>query len=91
MKEKTPIMQMFYRERGDCDKISHSDEYHRLFDIYLKLDEEFRKRIENDKELVTLYDKVQQAFSNLELESAENHYLEGFRFGALLICDVNAK
>ena len=91
MKEKTPIMQMFYRERGDCQKIPLSNEYQKLLNIFLDLDKKFRKRIEKDTDLLELYNKVQEAFTAMELESAENHYLEGFRFGSLLTYDVYTK
>lgn len=88
MKKLSPILQMFYGKRGNSDLIACTDEYSRLAEIAGKYYNEFREKIKDNNELLSLFDKVLDSNADLHCESADLHYVEGFRFGFLMALDV---
>ncbi|MBE7085291.1 MAG: hypothetical protein E7368_04470 [Clostridiales bacterium] len=88
MKKLSPILQMYHGKRGTSDHILSSEEYARLLEIAEGYDNKFRKKIKDNDELLSLFDKVLDANADLSCESVDLHYVEGFRFGFLMAIDV---
>ena len=88
MKKLSPILQMYHGKRGNCDRIHCSEEYSRLIGIAEKYDNEFRLKIKDNDDLLSLFDKVLDSNADLSCESVDLHYVEGFRFGFLMALDV---
>ena len=88
MKRKSAIMQMYYGERGNVERISCSEEYYKLLEVVIKSEEELRKELEKIPKLFELYKKTIEAIDALNDEQLDNYYLEAFRFGFLMGLDV---
>ena len=54
MKRKSAIMQMYYTERGNFEKVPCSDEYFRLLEEFVKKDEEMRAQLSEFPHLLDL-------------------------------------
>lgn len=54
MKRKSAIMQMYYMERGNFEKVPCSDEYFRLLEEFVKKDEEMRAQLSEFPHLLDL-------------------------------------
>ena len=72
---KSAILQMYFGERGNCEQIPQSMKYRNLLDDFL------------DSERL-LYNAIASALEQVNIESAQNHFSEGFRFGLLMGLDV---
>lgn len=84
MKRKSAIMQMYYMERGNFEKVPCSDEYFRLLEEFVKKDEEMRAQLSEFPHLLDLHKNATTALDFLNCEAEDNHYLEGFKFGLLM-------
>ena len=85
---KSAILQMYFGERGYCEQIPQSMKYRNLLDDFLDSERLLYNAIASSPETVTLYDKAKEALEQVNIESAQNHFSEGFRFGLLMGLDV---
>ena len=74
--------------RGHFETISFSPKYRELLDEVVKNGEEIRKKLTKFPDLLSLHEKTNSSIEALHLETLDNHYLEGFRFGALMGLDI---
>ncbi len=88
MNKKSAIMQRYYGLRGHCETISCSPKYGELLDDVVKNDEEIRKKLAEFPDLLSLYEKTNSSIEALHLDTLDNYYLEGFRFGCLMGLDI---
>lgn len=83
-KQKTAIMQMFYGERGDSEKIIYSDECkecrNKSYEYYEKLCEKFK----DDAEVLELFEKFIDWTERANVEEIDVNFAEGFKFGLLI-------
>lgn len=83
-KQKTAVMQMFYGQRVDSDKIKCSPEYdeclHKAIEYSSKLCEKL-KDMPEVMELFTQYNDWTDRAYALEVDA---YYAEGFKFGLLI-------
>lgn len=83
-KQKSSILQMFYRQRGDCEKVKCAPEYREYADnasqYYEKLCEKLKDMPEALELLSSFYDRTERAHC-VEIDA---NYLEGFKFGLLI-------
>ena len=83
-KQKTAIMQMFYGERGDSEKIKYSNECkecrNKSYEYYEKLCEKFK----DDAEVLELFEKFIDWTERANVEEIDVNFAEGFKFGLLI-------
>ena len=83
-------MQMFTGVRGNCYSVPCSSKYFELLEEVAKNDTEIRKELAKFPNMLALYEKTNNSIEAMYLESLENYYLEGFRFGALMGLDISS-
>lgn len=88
MKYRSPIMQMYYHERGNFEMIRCSKEGARLAGIVDVNDRALEAKLEACPEILALYQKTNESLEDLHSESADNIFAEGFRFGLLMGLDA---
>lgn len=86
--EKSPIMQMYYGERGLYELINISHEYKELSAKFVDLEEELSEKLRPTPELLELFNKAIDTAMDMHCQYAADRYLEGFRFGALIGIDI---
>ena len=84
MKNKSAIMQMYFGKRGNTETIPMSDEYKTVLSKLVTLDEEMTKKLKENSELLELYKKIIEVEMELEAETSDTHFYEGFSFGLLI-------
>nr|MDE7439252.1 hypothetical protein [Clostridia bacterium] len=79
---KSIIKEIFYGERGNCDNYKTSEEYSKILEKVNKLYKEIKSVLTAEKreEFETLC-KLQ---GDLEVETADEHFIEGVKIGILL-------
>ena len=82
------IRDMYEKRRGNYESIPLNSEYEKLSREYDKIEEEFLGRFGNIPDLTKSYNKAIDAFMDMEIEYANCHYLEGFRFGVLMGLEI---
>lgn len=88
MKKETPILQMYYGERGAHEKIQQSPKYWELLKRAISEDDVFRACLQEEQNFLDLYEKVLKGLSEAQCEEVAETYREGFRFGFLMALDV---
>lgn len=82
------IEQMYDGDRGKGELLAASKEYKLCYDAFSNLYEIFRKAIENNAELVEMFDDVLDALGEAHAVEIKDRYAAGFRFGALMQMDI---
>ena len=65
MKRKSAIMQMYYTERGNFEKVPYSDEYFRLLEEFVKKDEDMRAQLAENPHVLDVYNNATTALDLL--------------------------
>ena len=79
---KSIIKEIFYGERGNCDNYKASEEYYKTLEKVSKLHKEIINGLSDEqKENFEIFCKLQD---NLEVETADAHFIEGVKIGILL-------
>ncbi len=78
------IRKLFNGQIGLSDTVKCSDTYFQLMKQSDELERKFVKQLENNPELIELFDNVYEAQSKEYAESVFCHYAEGFRIGLML-------
>ena len=79
--KKSAIMQMYFEHRGSVESIKPSKEYSAALTKIVVADEEMREELKEYPKLLKLYEKVIELQMEMEAESSDMHYYEGFSFG----------
>ncbi|MDE6059515.1 MAG: hypothetical protein K2G44_05725 [Clostridia bacterium] len=82
------IEQMYEGERGKGELLKTSLNYKKYYDAFTNLYEIFRKAIENNTELLEMFDDVLDALGEAHAVDAKEKYAAGFRFGAHMQMDI---
>lgn len=82
------IEKMYYGERGQGELLNMSEEYKQSHNEFSALYKKFREKIEEDPDLLELFDQVMDAYSDAHAVDLKDRYAAGFRFGALMQMDI---
>ena len=82
------IEEMYKGEMGKGELLTTSLDYKKRYDAFSNLYEIFRKAIENNAELLEMFDDVLTALKEAHAVDAKEKYAAGFRFGALMQMDI---
>ncbi|MBR2441682.1 MAG: hypothetical protein IKB20_01220 [Clostridia bacterium] len=82
------IRDMYEMRKGNYDSILQSEEYQKSLDEVIKCDDEMRKALKKNPKLLALYQKATSALDTLCVVGADDHYIEGFKFGVLMGLDI---
>lgn len=84
----SPILQMFYGERGNHDTIPFREEYASLLEKVAHYDNNLREKLKETPELLELYQQTTDAIDAMHSNAMDDYFSEGFRFGVLLGMDI---
>lgn len=82
------IRDMYEMVKGHYDSVAQTEEYRKCLDEVIKYDDEMREALRDNSKLLELYKKTTGALDELHLVCADDHYIEGFRFGVLMGLDI---
>ena len=88
MKNYSAILEMYHGNRGNLETIKLTEDEINTSKKVCKIEEELVEKIKNNKELLEVYKRFEDASSTLNMLNVENSFVEGFRFGVLLAFDV---
>lgn len=91
MKEYSAIQDMYYGRRGTSDYIENSQKYREVLTKYIEAMEELEAELKKSPNLLALYEKAEALNEEMQAESLDTHYCEGFRFGVLMGLDIAKK
>ena len=83
-KQKSAILQMFYAQRGDGDKVKCASEYYE----YIHKAGEYRKKLcekfKDEPEVLELFEQFNEWTELAYALEVDTNYQEGFKFGLLI-------
>ena len=79
---KSIIKDIFYGNNTCFESMKMPESYFKKYDIFYNLLEEFKTTL--NKEQNEMLNKILDANSDVDLESSEIYYKEGFKFGLLI-------
>ena len=82
------VEDMYEMKRGNYGSVEQSEQYKKCLDEVIKCDDEMREALRKYPKLLELYKKATDALDALSVVCADDHYIEGFRFGALMGLDI---
>ena len=88
MEKQSAIKQMYEKQRGHYESVPQSEKYRKCLDEVIKRDDEMREKLEKYPKLLELYQKASDAFWDLDVAYADDHYYEGFCFGVLMGLEI---
>ena len=91
MKRNSVIEQLYRGNRPLYEGIPLSEETKRSVENFIRLDNEFRAKLKEYPDLLAMYQRTNKAMENMSSYDANDHYMEGFRFGVLLGIDIANK
>lgn len=91
MEEYSAIQDMYCGRRGTSEYIKHSQRYQELLTEYIEATEELERELKKFPKLLALYEKAEELNGEMQAESVNMHYCEGFRFGVLMGLDIAKK
>ena len=87
--KRNSIIELLYRgDRPLYEEVPQGEESKRALEIFISLDDEFRAKLKEYPELLAMYQRTNKAMENMSSYDANDHYMEGFRFGVLLGIDI---
>lgn len=91
MSKLSPILQMFYGERGAEAKMKFTQSYSDALEELCISENKFRDKLNDYPELLNEFDNYYSKIENLLIEEVDITYCEGFSFGVLLGLDIAEK
>ena len=91
MKQDSAIMQMFFGQKGHCDKITCSKEYIEYMGEFVRNEQKLKEQLSQYPDIESLYIRAKSAMENMYQEQANDYYAEGFKFGMLLGMEIIEK
>jgi hypothetical protein len=91
MKEYSAIQEMYYGRRGTNEYIKNSQRYQEILTEYIEAMEELEAELKKFPKMLALYEKAETLNEEMQAESLDTHYCEGFRFGVLMGLDIAKK
>lgn len=88
MEKYSAIKDMFYGNRGRHDSFKIKNEEKSVLNVIANYEELLLKKISKNPETLEIYNKLDNAISELSCIENERSYIEGFRFGFLMAIDI---
>lgn len=82
------LKEMYYGNRGQYDTVIIEKAHLKILDTIVECDDMLRDKLKERPELLEIYNKFDDALSELNSIENENFYIEGFKFGFLMAIDV---
>jgi hypothetical protein len=82
------LKEMYYGNRGQYDTVIIEKADLKILDTIVECDDMLRDKLKERPELLEIYNKFDDALSELNSIENENFYIEGFKFGFLMAIDV---
>lgn len=79
---KSIIKEIFYGERGNSDNYKASEEYYKILEKVSKLHKEILDKMSDERK--EKFEKFCNLQDQLEVETADAHFIEGVKIGILL-------
>ena len=83
-KQKTAILQMFYGQRGDCEKVKCSSKYREYANNASQYYEKLREKLKDIPEGLDLLSNFYDWTERAHCAEIDANYAEGFKFGLLI-------
>lgn len=83
-KQKTAILQMFYGQRGDCEKVKCTPEYREYANKADGYYQQLLKKFESMPEILELFSDFNEWKERAHCQEIDANYQEGFKFGLLI-------
>ena len=83
-KQKTAVLQMFYGQRVDSDKIKCPPEYNEYIDKAIEYNNKLLEKIKDMPEAFELFNQFNDWTDRAYALEVDAYYAEGFKFGLLI-------
>lgn len=83
-KQKTAVMQMFYGQRVDSDKIKCPPEYHDCLHKAIEYNAKLCEKLKDMPEIMELFTQYNDWTDRAYALEVDAYYAEGFKFGLLI-------
>ena len=83
-KQKSAILQMFYGERGDGEKLKCSAEYREYLHKAGEYGQKLYEKIKDNQEILELFKQYDEWTDKAYAVEIDAYYQEGFKFGLLI-------
>lgn len=83
-KQKSAILQIFYGQRGDSDKIKCPPEYEECIHKAIECNKKLLEKLKDIPEALQLFSQFNDWTDRAYALEVDAYYLEGFKFGLLI-------
>lgn len=88
MKRNSIIKKLYLGKNPLYASVPYSKKYERLLEEAIKYEKLMRSSLEKYPEILSLYEKTNEVIDDLNNQTVDEFYMEGFRFGVLLGMDI---